>query len=151
MRGFFNSLAGGSAENSFTLFIHDLPSLIQRNAGGIFDAGATVGTNEAIFLHFAIDRLGNDAADLILPALAIGRGNDQKVLVFKATSLFRLCRCLGGRASTEKRRFKKTYRLPFPYVFVQLSYPGTNAAYVNGSDASACAAPWLRSDGYVRG
>src|SRR5690606_24714576 len=108
----FQFSAGGSAENSFALFIHDLPSLVQRNAGGIFDAGATVGTNEAIFLHFTIDRLGNDAADLILPALAIGRGNDQKVLVLKATSLFRLCRCLRGRASTEKPLQKRHIASP---------------------------------------
>src|SRR5690606_6889373 len=112
MRGFSNLLADGSAENGFALFIHDLPALVQRNAGGIFDAGATVGANEAIFLHFAADRLGNDAADLILPALAIGRGNNQKVLVLKATSLFRLCRCFGGRASTEKTLQKRHIASP---------------------------------------
>src|SRR5690606_40217789 len=91
-----------SAKNGFALFVHDLPPLVQRNAGGIFDAGATVGANEAIFLHFTVNRLGNDAADLILPALAIGRGTDKKVLMLKATSLFRLRWRFRGGASTKK-------------------------------------------------
>jgi hypothetical protein len=72
------------------LLVNDLATLVQRNAGGVFDAGTTVGANEAIFLQLTIDRFGDHTAHLILTALAVRRGDDQKILVLGATGLFRL-------------------------------------------------------------
>src|SRR5438445_6389293 len=95
-------------ENPLALLIHQLHALLDRDVDGVVEPGEAVGADEFVFLHHAVDLLGDDAAGLVLAVGLVGRGADQETLVL---DLLGGCRTFGlGRFTTAtEKTFQKRH------------------------------------------